>query len=123
MPVPAWQRLLERRDPPPWADVAQRATVGGAWAAYAGHAGRVGWLQGPPARQKAVTRVPCNQQTPSPGQATTDTIRPLTTMTLRGSLPASEAATTSRAAARTASSDASAGTSTRPRTLPLTCTG
>ncbi|BCL12972.1 ABC transporter permease [Micromonospora sagamiensis] len=38
MPVPAWQRLLEQGDPPPWADVAHRATVGGAWATYAGWA-------------------------------------------------------------------------------------
>ncbi|WP_416903167.1 ABC transporter permease [Micromonospora echinospora] len=38
MPVPAWQRLIESGDAPPWVDVAHRATVGGAWAAYAGWA-------------------------------------------------------------------------------------
>ncbi|MFI6822643.1 ABC transporter permease [Micromonospora sp. NPDC050187] len=38
MPVPAWQRLIERGDAPPWVEVAHRATVGGAWATYAGWA-------------------------------------------------------------------------------------
>ncbi|GLY20612.1 ABC transporter permease [Micromonospora sp. NBRC 101691] len=38
MPVPAWQRLIERGEAPPWVDVAHRATVGGAWVTYAGWA-------------------------------------------------------------------------------------
>jgi uncharacterized membrane protein YdjX (TVP38/TMEM64 family) len=58
-----------------------------------------------------------------PGQTTTLTIRPGTTMTLRGSRPASCSDTASSAARRTSSSGASAGTSMRPRTLPPTCTG
>src|SRR5438105_13613708 len=55
-------------------------------------------------------------------QTTTLTIRPGTTITLRGS-PVRCSATAASAAARTESSVASAATSTRPRTLPFTCTG
>ncbi|MEU4567245.1 ABC transporter permease [Micromonospora sp. NPDC023956] len=38
MPVPAWDRLLQPAEPPPWVDVAHRASVGGAWTTYAGWA-------------------------------------------------------------------------------------
>jgi hypothetical protein len=55
-------------------------------------------------------------------QTTTLTIRPGTTMTFLGS-PVTCSATVASAAARTVASSASAATSTRPRTLPFTCTG
>lgn len=35
MPVPAWDRLIETGEPPPWVTVAHRATVTGAWTTYA----------------------------------------------------------------------------------------
>ena len=65
----------------------------------------------------------CLPGRPTTGQTTTLTSRPATTITLRGSRPASTSATDSSAAARTASSGVSGATSTRPRTLPFTCTG
>jgi hypothetical protein len=44
-------------------------------------------------------------------------------MTFFGARPASASATDSSAIARTESSVVSGATSTRPRTLPFTCTG
>jgi ABC-2 type transport system permease protein len=35
MPVPAWQRLIETQDPPPWVNVHYPAAIGGAWLTYA----------------------------------------------------------------------------------------
>jgi len=58
-----------------------------------------------------------------PDQTTTLTRRPLTTITFFGVRPASTSATSASAASRTESSVVSGATSTRPRTLPFTCTG
>ncbi|MCM0676403.1 ABC transporter permease [Micromonospora phytophila] len=35
MPVPAWQRLIEISEPPPWITIAHPATISGAWTTYA----------------------------------------------------------------------------------------
>ncbi|MGN9808699.1 hypothetical protein ACTMSW_04995 [Micromonospora sp. BQ11] len=35
MPVPAWQRLMEVGEPPPWISLPHRATIEGAWTTYA----------------------------------------------------------------------------------------